>query len=353
MSELTEFEQGEVILHCRSIEESLEFYTEKLSFRLESIFPADNPTVAVISGYGLQLRLISDSGEVQVTGSRLRIPGSSTDRLVSPDGVEIEIFESLTATVIPEPDLDKSIIGTPDASAWVTGRAGMRYRDLIPGRLGGFLIASHIHVQDAGPIADYVHYHKIRFQLIFCLKGRAKLVYEDHGDPFQFGAGDCVLQPPEIRHRVLESSGDFDVVEVSCPAEHETHAEYDFDLPNGKIDRDRKFGGQRFAWSRSSHADWKQNRGYEVRQTEIAEASGGIVGVRVFRSTASSGVIPVQVGKELKFFYVIDGRVTMIRGDEQAGLQAGASVLLASGTDCELTKYSEKFNMLEVTVPLG
>ena len=34
-------------------------------------------------------------------------------------------------------------------------RAGMRYRDLVPDRQGGRIIASHIHIRDAGPgIAD-------------------------------------------------------------------------------------------------------------------------------------------------------------------------------------------------------
>jgi uncharacterized protein YjlB len=37
------------------------------------------------------------------------------------------------------------------------------------------------------------------------------------GDPFCFHAGDCVLQPPEIRHRVLETSAAFEVVEIGCP----------------------------------------------------------------------------------------------------------------------------------------
>ena len=33
------------------------------------------------------------------------------------------------------------------------GRAGMLYRDLIPGRLGGRFIASHISIPEGGPVA--------------------------------------------------------------------------------------------------------------------------------------------------------------------------------------------------------
>ena len=49
--------------------------------------------------------------------------------------------------------------------------------------------------------------------------------------------GDCVLQPPEIRHRVLEASSGLEVVEIGCPAEHETLGDLDMALPNARIDR--------------------------------------------------------------------------------------------------------------------
>jgi quercetin dioxygenase-like cupin family protein len=45
------------------------------------------------------------------------------------------------------------------------------------------------------------------------------------GAPFVMRAGDCVLQPPGIKHRVLESSAGLEVIEVACPAEHETTRE--------------------------------------------------------------------------------------------------------------------------------
>src|SRR5262245_50397922 len=95
--------------------------------------------------------------------------------------------------------------------AWYVGRAGMEYRDLIPGRLGGRFIASHIRIPGGGETPDYVHYHKALFQMIYCKAGWVRVVYEDQGPPFALEAGDCVLQPPEIRHRVLESSPGLEV----------------------------------------------------------------------------------------------------------------------------------------------
>src|SRR6185436_13024852 len=109
---------------------------------------------------------------------------------------------------------------------WTRGRAGMRYRDLIPGRQGGRFIASHIAIPEGGPVADYVHHHFVRVQLIYCHRGWVRVVYEDQGAPFMLEAGDCVLQPPGIRHRVLESSVGLEVIEIGSPAVHETFADH-------------------------------------------------------------------------------------------------------------------------------
>ena len=70
-----------------------------------------------------------------------------------------------------------------DQAPWVIGRAGMQYRDLVPSRLGGAIIASHIRIPDGGPVPDMVHFHKVGFQLIFCIKGWVDVVYEDQGGP--------------------------------------------------------------------------------------------------------------------------------------------------------------------------
>ena len=82
----------------------------------------------------------------------------------------------------------------------------MHYRDLVPSRLGGAMIASHIRIPDGGPVPDMVHFHKVGFQLIFCIRGWVDVVYEDQGGPRRLAAGDCFIQPPRIRHRVLEAS---------------------------------------------------------------------------------------------------------------------------------------------------
>jgi len=79
-----------------------------------------------------------------------------------------------------------TIPGVQDVASddsWGAGRAGMQYRDLIPDRLGGKYIASHIRIKDGGPVPDYVHHHHVKFQMIYCYKGWVRVVYEDQGQP--------------------------------------------------------------------------------------------------------------------------------------------------------------------------
>jgi quercetin dioxygenase-like cupin family protein len=162
----------------------------------------------------------------------------------------------------------------------------MMYRDLIPSRLGGKLIASHICLTQGGPVPDYVHYHKIDFQLIYCLRGQIRVVYEGQGEPFWLEPGDCVLQPPEIRHRVLECEAGSEVLELSSPAEHETWVDHEMTLPTTETDRERLFGGQRFVRSVAKNAERQPDEadGVEIRHTGIYEATNGLLDVSLRRT---------------------------------------------------------------------
>ncbi len=59
-------------------------------------------------------------------------------------------------------------------------------------------------------------------------------------------AGDCFIQPPEIRHRVLEASDGIEVIEIGVPAEHVTEIDHDMTLPTPHHRPDREWEGQRF-----------------------------------------------------------------------------------------------------------
>jgi quercetin dioxygenase-like cupin family protein len=220
----------------------------------------------------------------------------------------------------------------------------MRYRDLIPGRLGGRYIASHITIPNGGPVDDWVHYHAVAFQMIFVAKGWVRVVYEDQGDPFVMEAGDLVLQPPYIRHRVLESSSGLEVVEVGCPALHRTFADHDMSLPNGSKEK-RRFFGQRFLRHICSQSPWTYFGGGEAQETGMSEATQGLADVRVMRG----GPFDFQRHEgELVFGFVLSGssKLGLLDGFE---LGPADAFVVPLGEPWGITGNSVDFRMLLVS----
>jgi uncharacterized protein YjlB len=344
---------AEVQLPCVDLAPTLAFFTGELGFRVETIFPADDPQVAVISGHGLRLRLAPVGGDPGVIRLAAE-PRPGSPMLTAPNGTRIEFVDPDPPVEIPP--LKPEFVLTrqadsPDAGA---GRAGMLYRDLIPSRLGGRFIASHIAIPEGGPVADWVHFHKVRFQMIFCRRGWARLVYEDQGPPFLMQAGDCVLQPPRIRHRVLESSPGFEVVEIGCPALHETLADHDMDLPTAMLRPDRDFGGQRFLHSVAAETPWTPlgATGFEVRESGMAEATNGLADVRVIRPAAARGFKAPPHDGEFFFGFVLEGSVTLAHGGAHP-LTGGDAFVIPAGEGWSLSDASADLRLLEVMLPAG
>ena len=349
---------AEAWLPSTDLAADLAFYTETLGFRLDTIFPADDPAVATLSGHGVRLRL--ERGATVPPGV-LRLLCRDPDaiaagrrELVAPNGVRIHLVDADLPVERP-PTVHAFVVRRlKDNTPWVIGRAGMAYRDLIPGRLGGSIIASHIRIPNAGPVPDMVHYHAVGFQLIFCYSGWVRLVYEDQGPPFVLGAGDCVIQPPRIRHRVLEASEQLQVIEIGVPADHVTTVDHEMTLPTPVVNRDREFGGQVFCHSLAAEAVWTPWRlaGFEGRETGIGEATGGVASVQVARA---SGPTPGQVTShtsDILFGFVLSGSVTL-HGEGQGAhaLSEGDAFVVPPGLPTALTGASPDLQLLEVSLP--
>lgn len=349
---------AQVVLPCSELDATLDFFTERLGFRVEAIYPADAPGTAVLSGHGLRLQLQRNGGGAP---GQLRLlvsdPGAiagGAAELTAPNGTRIELAEADPPIVVPETRPSFVVSRKSDGDTWHTGRAGMAYRDLIPDRLGGAFIASHIRIPEGGPVPDYVHYHKVRFQMIYCYRGWVRVVYEDQGPPFVMQAGDCVLQPPRIRHRVLESSPGLEVVEIGHPAEHETLADHDLELPTGTVRPERDFGGQRFVRHEAAKARWEPFRlqGFECRDTGIAAATGGLAGVRVARRSGALSEEPWRHDADFLFDFVLEGGLILQRGDDEpVRLAAGDAVVLPRGDACRFEEATDDLELLEVRLP--
>ncbi len=348
-----------VVLPCARLEEALAFFQERLGFRLDSIFPADAPRVAVLEGLGVRVRLDTafdgEPGTLFVECDDPTALGVEDGApLVAPNGTRI-VVAARGAVRVPEAFEPRVIVHTHDAHAWNAGRAGMEYRDLIPGRLGGRLIASHIRIPHGGPVPDYVHYHRVGFQAILCLRGWVRVVYEDQGEPFELRAGDCVLQPPEIRHRVLECSDGLEVLEVSSPAEHPTFADPVLTLPNASGDPSREFGGQCFVRHAASNATWTSDRrpGFEARDTGIGAATRGVADVRAVRFRGPEERALRADADALAFAFVTAGTCDLEReADAPVPLRAGDAVVVPAAEPYAFARCSADLAFAEVTLPM-
>ena len=242
-----------------------------------------------------------------------------------------------------------------EATPPATGRAGMVYRDLLPGREGGRFIASHITIPDGGPVPDYVHHHDVRFQVIHCVRGWVRVVYEDQGEPFTMQAGDTVLQPPHIRHRVLESSPGLEVFELTGPAEHPTFVEHDITLPTPATRPDRDFRGQRFVrheLATATWTPWRATPGFEAADTGIGAATAGLGGTRTVRATRSGAALrPDCHDAELVLWFVEAGTARVTLGVERRTLAAGDAVAIPAGVEVALSDCTDDLTFYEVTVP--
>ena len=308
-----------VVLSCHDLDAALAFYTGQLGFRIEAIFPADAPRVAVLSGFGIRVRL--ESG-----------------RAGSPPGLQ---------TALPS-----LIVTSARDGAFGDGRAGMQYRDLIPGRYAGRFIASHIRIAQGGPVADYVHHHDVRLQMIFCVSGWVTVVYEGQGEPLRMRPGDCFLQPPHIRHRVLECSPGMEVLEIASPAEHETCVDHDMVLPTPRYPPDHDFGGQKFVFHRLRQSAWSASDvdGFEHQDTGIAGATGGAGSAIVLRNAGCRGEVALTHEAELRFLFVLGGSASL-RGRDRVLLRAHDSCAIPAGVECSLCDISTDFRVLDVSIP--
>lgn len=65
------------------------------------------------------------------------------------------------------------------------------------------------------------HIHECQFQMIYILKGWATFEYEGIGVR-TLRKGDCINQPPLIKHREIECSKDLEMLEIVAPADFKT-----------------------------------------------------------------------------------------------------------------------------------
>lgn len=111
----------------------------------------------------------------------------------------------------------------PDAFAGGL-RSYAKYRDLGIAAATNGLAWAHVikMIPPCDPaVVSKRHYHDVEFQMIYVLKGWIKGEYEGAGE-VTMRAGSCWLQPPRIKHAVLDYSDDCELLEIILPADFGT-----------------------------------------------------------------------------------------------------------------------------------
>jgi quercetin dioxygenase-like cupin family protein len=348
--------RAEIRLPTQELRDDLPFFTKVLKMRLDSIYPADDPEVAVFSGHGLRIRI--QKGAPEAPGM-IRILTDDPDgfadgprQLTAPNGTRVEIDALNPPLILPPTQHAFVVRRLADQAPWVIGRAGMHYRDLVPSRLGGAIIASHIRIPDGGPVPDMVHFHKVGFQLIFCIKGWVDVVYEDQGDAIRLQAGDCFIQPPEIRHRVLHASDGIEVIEIGVPAEHVTEIDHAMQLPTPHLRPDREWQGQRFVHNKGAISPWGAFRipGFTARDTTIDANTRGVASVMVARPDGTAPWTRHQ--GDILFTYVMAGAMTLEgEGKDPFRLAPGDAFVIPPGMATRYGDATPDLELLEVSLP--
>jgi mannose-6-phosphate isomerase-like protein (cupin superfamily) len=122
------------------------------------------------------------------------------------------------------PSIDGFALAHERDAVWNDGLRGFfTYRDLgVAGATGGRVGAHVIRARGASHVPQERHHHALEFQLVYVLRGWVEFEYDGVG-AVRLEAGSSVVQPPGIRHAELGHSEDVEMLEITLPAEFETH----------------------------------------------------------------------------------------------------------------------------------
>lgn len=103
-------------------------------------------------------------------------------------------------------------------------RSYAAYRELGVQNATGGAVQAHV-IRLLGKcdpkVVSIPHYHGVQFQFLYMLKGWMIGEYEGAGR-VKMSAGSCWIQPPGIRHQVIDYSDGCEMIEIILPAQFAT-----------------------------------------------------------------------------------------------------------------------------------
>lgn len=96
------------------------------------------------------------------------------------------------------------------------------YRDLgIATATGGRVRAQAVRAARPSDGGTGLHFHGLDLHIVYVTQGWLKFNYDGQGETL-VSAGDCVYQPPGIKHELFDWSPDMEFIEITSPADFQT-----------------------------------------------------------------------------------------------------------------------------------
>lgn len=234
-------------------------------------------------------------------------------------------------------------------------RAFMQYRDLgLRRATGGLMRAEHIRIVNEAGAKTGWHCHDLDFQFVYVLKGFVTFVTEG-GETITLAAGDCAHLPPFFRHDEIAFAPDFEVVEITAPADVRTISGRDAPLP-GRIEAPGRVSA--FAASYDRPEAYKVGEGprqfLAYRDAAVTDATGRRVNINIVRNSKAGDKSTGWHYHTLacQFVYVLKGwsRVE-VEGQGEFTVRAGDAMTLPREMKHDVTGFSADFTVLELNIP--
>jgi len=234
-------------------------------------------------------------------------------------------------------------------------RAFLQYRDLgLRAATGGLMRAEHIRAVGRPDAMTGWHCHDLDFQFVFVLKGHVRFMTQD-GETVTLRAGDGAHLPAFYRHDEFEFADDFEVIEITAPADVKTIVGRDTPLP---APRARPGRVSTFAANYDRPEIYKIGDGprrfLAYRDVACTAATGRRVNVNVVRNSKAGDSSTGWHYHTLacQFIYVLKGwsRVE-VEGQGEFTVRAGDAMTIPPRLKHDVTGFSADFTVLELNIP--
>jgi quercetin dioxygenase-like cupin family protein len=245
-----------------------------------------------------------------------------------------------------------------DGGTWERGlRPHFEYRDLgLAAVTGGKLTAMHIRtVPGAGEMRSDWHCHDLDFQFFYVVKGSIT-IETAHGETHTLGPGDTGYHPPLYFHREYDVSPDYEVVEITAPAEADTFTGRDAPLPEraAGLDPERR-PVYTFERPESYELGAGPRKFFKYRDLGTRGPTGGRIHLHLVRATGRPGDgTGWHYHSMAQWFMIVGGRGEIrVEQRPRQPLEPGDTMCIGAGPQMRhnVGPFSGDYAVLEMCVP--